>query len=67
MQNFHAYMSAEDSVLGKHARDGEDPKSLLTDDSEDEIGPMPLPAADQTKTKKKRKGWSRVPVIRIRP
>nr|GAT60209.1 peptidyl-prolyl cis-trans isomerase [Mycena chlorophos] len=40
------------SVLGKRARDGEDGPAV-DDDSDDEQGPMPLPAGEATKKKRK--------------
>ena len=56
------------SVLGKRARNGEDAKpdqvmdttQDVEDDSDDDIGPMPMPAGagDNGGVKKKRKGKS---------
>ncbi|KAF9029820.1 peptidyl-prolyl cis-trans isomerase [Hymenopellis radicata] len=51
-----------DPVLGKRARDGDDdkPENVTNDaqngdDSDDDVGPMPMPAGDEGGLKKKRK------------
>ena len=52
------------SVLGKRTRNGEDseqpppeaPGHEMEDDSDEDVGPMPMPAGAEGVTKKKRKG-----------
>jgi hypothetical protein len=69
-------MSDEETVLGKRARNGKDveedqkpinPPNEAMDDSDDDVGPMPMPAStgDNGAVKKKRKGSCPRPCNRI--
>ncbi len=52
-----------DPVLGKRPRGGDDDKPESAengDDSDDDVGPMPMPAGEQGGLKKKRKGASTI-------